>query len=152
MTIKTFEDSYKQFSNFYIRDVIYKNILYKTREHAFQCQKATNQKDFEYVYHSKDPYRAKQRANHIKCEPNWKNIRVKIMHEIVLSYFQQHKDAKNLLLSTGTEEIQEGNTWGDKFWGVVDGEGENWLGQILMDVRIILQGFPSVMIDNINQL
>lgn len=29
----------------------------------------------------------------------------------------------------------EGNTWGDKFWGVCDGEGENHLGKLLMEVR-----------------
>lgn len=29
----------------------------------------------------------------------------------------------------------EGNDWGDTFWGMVDGEGENNLGKILMRVR-----------------
>lgn len=34
-------------------------------------------------------------------------------------------------------QIVEGNTWGDAFWGVDSrtGEGENHLGQILMQVR-----------------
>ena len=31
--------------------------------------------------------------------------------------------------------IVEGNTWGDVFWGVCNGIGENHLGNILMDVR-----------------
>jgi predicted NAD-dependent protein-ADP-ribosyltransferase YbiA (DUF1768 family) len=33
----------------------------------------------------------------------------------------------------------EGNTWGDKFWGQVKGEGANYLGRLLMKVREELQ-------------
>jgi len=33
------------------------------------------------------------------------------------------------LLSTGNCEIQEGNYWGDTFWGVCKGKGENNLGK-----------------------
>ena len=42
---------------------------------------------------------------------------------------------KEMLLSTGEEELIEGNTWNDRFWGVCDGMGENNLGKILMAVR-----------------
>jgi hypothetical protein len=33
----------------------------------------------------------------------------------------------------------EGNTWGDTFWGVCNGVGENNLGKTLMNVREILR-------------
>ena len=33
------------------------------------------------------------------------------------------------------EYLEEGNNWGDKVWGTVNGEGENNLGKILMRVR-----------------
>jgi predicted NAD-dependent protein-ADP-ribosyltransferase YbiA (DUF1768 family) len=41
------------------------------------------------------------------------------------------------LLKTGEAVLEEGNTWGDRFWGVDarTGEGENHLGLILMRVR-----------------
>jgi predicted NAD-dependent protein-ADP-ribosyltransferase YbiA (DUF1768 family) len=41
------------------------------------------------------------------------------------------------LLSTGNSEIQEGNWWGDKFFGVdlKTGEGQNLLGKMIMDIR-----------------
>lgn len=32
-------------------------------------------------------------------------------------------------------ELIEGNTWGDTFWGVCRGKGENNLGKILMRLR-----------------
>ena len=41
------------------------------------------------------------------------------------------------LLHTETLHIQEGNTWGDTFWGVCleTGQGENNLGKLIMKVR-----------------
>ena len=39
------------------------------------------------------------------------------------------------LLATGDAELVEGNTWGDPFWGVYKGKGENMLGRLLMEVR-----------------
>ena len=39
------------------------------------------------------------------------------------------------LMATGSEELVEGNTWSDTFWGVCNGEGGNHLGKILMKVR-----------------
>ena len=32
-------------------------------------------------------------------------------------------------------DLIEGNTWGDTFWGQVDGKGENKLGKLLMKIR-----------------
>lgn len=31
------------------------------------------------------------------------------------------------------------NTWGDQFWGTVNGKGANFLGHILMETREILK-------------
>ncbi len=46
------------------------------------------------------------------------------------------------LLATGARKLVEGNTWKNVFWGVDlrTGEGENHLGQILMQVREELKG------------
>jgi predicted NAD-dependent protein-ADP-ribosyltransferase YbiA (DUF1768 family) len=39
------------------------------------------------------------------------------------------------LMATGDAELIEGNTWGDRYWGVVDGTGENRLDKHLMQRR-----------------
>ena len=39
------------------------------------------------------------------------------------------------LLATGDAQLEEGNTWGDRIWGVYQGQGDNRLGKILMKVR-----------------
>jgi predicted NAD-dependent protein-ADP-ribosyltransferase YbiA (DUF1768 family) len=57
------------------------------------------------------------------------------MREILIAKFSQNEDIKGKLLATGDTELIEGNTWGDTFWGVCRGEGTNWLGKLLMEVR-----------------
>jgi N-glycosidase YbiA len=39
------------------------------------------------------------------------------------------------LLATGDALLVEGNSWGDRYWGQVQGTGENHLGKLLMQVR-----------------
>lgn len=41
----------------------------------------------------------------------------------------------HMLLRTGEQDLIEGNDWGDTFWGVDQGIGDNHLGKILMQVR-----------------
>lgn len=61
------------------------------------------------------------------------------MYEICLAKFSQNENLKARLLETGDKHLEEGNTWGDKIWGTVNGEGENNLGKILMRVRAELR-------------
>lgn len=51
----------------------------------------------------------------------------------------QRFDLQEKLLATGNAYLEEGNTWGDRIWGTVNGEGENRLGKILMQVRQEIQ-------------
>ena len=51
----------------------------------------------------------------------------------------QHYDLAQKLIATGNAYLEEGNQWGDKFWGTVNGTGENMLGKILMKERDILR-------------
>ena len=38
-------------------------------------------------------------------------------------------------MATGNAVLVEKNDWGDTFWGVCSGKGENYLGRLLMQVR-----------------
>ena len=44
-------------------------------------------------------------------------------------------DLLERLINTNDKYLEEGNTWGDRIWGTVDGVGANLLGQILMEIR-----------------
>ena len=57
------------------------------------------------------------------------------MEEIVRAKFTQNIELADKLLATGDAYLEEGNTWGDRIWGTVNGSGANRLGFILMQVR-----------------
>ena len=57
------------------------------------------------------------------------------MYEICLAKFSQHPDLMDNLVYTGKRPLEEGNHWNDRYWGTVNGVGENKLGQILMKIR-----------------
>lgn len=75
--------------------------------------------------------------------PGWGDqMKLAVMEEAVRRKFIANPDLLDMLLATGDEELVEGNTWGDRFWGVdpVGSEdGENHLGQVLMQVRGVLR-------------
>ena len=67
---------------------------------------------------------------------NWDEIKMNIMANLLFQKFDK-EPYLSMLLDTGDEEIQEGNYWNDKFWGVClkTNEGENILGKMIMYVR-----------------
>lgn len=56
------------------------------------------------------------------------------MENLIHQKFSQ-EPLRSQLLNTGEEELVEGNTWGDTYWGICNGKGQNNLGKILMKVR-----------------
>ena len=78
-------------------------------------------------------------ARTLRLRPNWEEKKVSIMREIVLAKFTQNEELGRKLVKTGSAVLQEGNYWGDTFWGICKGKGGNWLGRILMEVREELQ-------------
>lgn len=82
-----------------------------------------------------DPDQAKKLSKQILVVDNWHEIKLGVMKEVVKAKFDQNPKLKSLLLKTRNKILIEGNTWGDKYWGQVDGIGENHLGIILMELR-----------------
>jgi predicted NAD-dependent protein-ADP-ribosyltransferase YbiA (DUF1768 family) len=56
------------------------------------------------------------------------------MSDVLALKFVRDGHLARMLDDTGSEWLQEGNTWGDTFWGVdlATGVGDNMLGQLLM--------------------
>ena len=54
-----------------------------------------------------------------------------------LSDFTGDKTTEHYFQAFKTDDVEliEGNEWSDTFWGVCRGQGENWLGKILMKTR-----------------
>ncbi len=135
LMINEFSGPYSFLSNFYPARVVWEGITHKTSEHAYQAAKTLDVKQRESISKCKTPGQAKRRGAVISLRLDWNNIRVGVMHEIVREKFVQNEDLLVRLLMTGNRLLVEGNTWGDTFWGVCRGKGENNLGKILMRVR-----------------
>ena len=65
-----------------------------------------------------------------------KQISLIVMSEVVHAKFTQNKDIRIQLVNTFPQDLVEGNTWHDYFYGVCDGQGANWPGRILMAERM----------------
>lgn len=74
-----------------------------------------------------------QKAN-IDVE-KWNRIAFHYMLEVQKQKYSQNFELAHKLINTGNTEFVEGNTWGDKIWGTVDGEGLNLLGLALTMTR-----------------
>lgn len=136
--IDNFAEGYAYLSNFFEVPVWYKGIMFKNSEAAYQAQKMLNPDDkFNFKYLSAKE--AKKLGRKVELRPDWEDVKLKVMEEICLAKFTQNATLRNALILTGDAELIEGNTWGDKFWGCVNGKGENNLGKILMKTREILK-------------
>ena len=137
MSIESFSGRYRFLSNFYPSPVTYDNKLYPTVEHAYQAAKTVDTIVREHIRNLPTPAQAKQFAKKkITVRQSWGFEKQNIMRDLVIQKFRTHRDLLEKLLATGSEELIEGNTWGDQYWGECPvGEGKNNLGKILMEAR-----------------
>lgn len=134
VAINKFQGDYFFLSNFYECPVTYNNLTYTNNEAAFQAQKCVSDSERKQFINL-NPTEAKKLGRKVTLRKDWENVKVKIMGEIVREKFVQNPELAQKLLSTGSAYLEEGNTWGDKVWGTVNGSGANQLGFILMRVR-----------------
>lgn len=106
-----------------------------TAEHAYQASKTLIREERLYVALLKTPGQAKAAGRKVKLRDGWEGIKVAMMFEAVRAKFKNNPELAAMLRKTGTTELIEGNTWGDTYWGVYNGVGENNLGIVLMQVR-----------------
>lgn len=94
----------------------------------------TNDIDRRIIQYTRLAADAKRLAHKFNRREDWEQVKDDIMLELLRIKFNQ-EPLKVLLLSTKEAELIEGNTWGDVYWGVCNGIGQNKLGKLLMQVR-----------------
>ena len=130
--ISSFRDEYAFLSNMFPCTIIYQGNMYTNVEAGFQAQKNPSKaKEFSLL----EGKEAKRKGRTVRLRPDWENVKVGIMEDLVLAKFTQNQQLKEALLKTGNLKLVEGNKWNDRFWGVCKGIGENKLGLILMKIR-----------------
>jgi ribA/ribD-fused uncharacterized protein len=132
--IDKFRGKYRFLSNFQLSPITVDGVNYATVEHAYQAQKTLDPTLRAMVAELATPLEAKNWGRNFHRE-NWRDISLRVMYDLIFLKFVNNPKLLELLLATGDEELVEGNTWGDVFWGKCEDIGENHLGKILMRVR-----------------
>ena len=133
--ITSFRGKYAFLSNFSPSPIIHEDATYPTAEHLFQAAKTLKPEEREWVRLQTSPGKAKRAGRKVTLRPDWQDIKVDTMLYIQRLKYNTYTHLATYLKNTGTADIAEGNNWGDRFWGQVDGQGANHLGHILMQVR-----------------
>lgn len=134
MAITSFKGKYNFLSNMYPSILYIDGEMYPSAEHAFQAAKSLDKDIRLSISVCRSAKEAKEAGKLIPLRSDWEDVKVDIMYKILKAKFENSKLADKLK-ATADEDLIEGNTWGDCFWGVCEGEGNNTLGNLLMKVR-----------------
>lgn len=134
-TINRFSGPYKFLSNFYPTPVEYNGHVWQSSEHAYMSAKSNNPHYLSQLKQCSTSGQAKQLGRVVELRKDWEQVKNYVMLEVLRVKFAKDSPLAFCLLATGDLRLVEGNTWGDTYWGVCKGVGENWLGRMLMQVR-----------------
>lgn len=132
--IDSFTGGYRWLSNFCEHPLTYDGIEYASVEHAYQAAKSRDPKERDYIAEAPTPGEAKKRGRKATLRQNWEEVKDIVMLECLHKKFAD-PSLRSQLLDTGESPLIEGNYWGDTYWGVCRGVGQNRLGELLMQVR-----------------
>lgn len=141
MTISSFQGPYRFLSNFFPSPINWANREWPTVEHAYQAAKCTTQDEATAILNAPSPGIAKRIGNRTSLRSDWLEIRYYVMYELLLLKFAPGSALATHLLMTAPHVLIEGNSWGDRYWGMCNStwQGENKLGILLMHIRNELQ-------------
>lgn len=130
--IAQFQGDYRFLSNFWT------DIDGDSVERHYQAAKCVQNEDY-FRIREMTPGDAKRAGREVQIRDDWEDIKFLVMTRLVARKFLLSESMRRKLIKTGHATLQEGNTWGDTYWGVdlKTGVGENNLGKILMVVREI---------------
>jgi ribA/ribD-fused uncharacterized protein len=135
--INEFKGHYRFLSNFYPSQVEMDGHFYPTVEHAYQAAKTLDDVERFNIRKATTPSMAKSMGKSVKLRKDWNQIKLQVMENLLRQKFDSdiNPELSNNLFNTHHQELIEGNYWGDTFWGVCNGKGENHLGKLLMKIR-----------------
>lgn len=133
-----YEQEFYVLSNFSAFKLIWKGILFDTSEQAYHWEKFVDHPSVqEQILRTQSAHDAFKTANYLSSFklPDWDDIKLEVMKEILQAKVAQHEYVRRKLLETGDRELVE-DSWRDDFWGVgPNGDGKNWLGRLWMQIR-----------------
>jgi ribA/ribD-fused uncharacterized protein len=132
--IDSFQGEYRWLSNFAPVSIVFDGVEYPSTEHAYQSAKTTDKDIRLIISQTQKAGEVKKLGRTINIRDDWDSIKYETMKKLLWQKF--NKDPyKSKLMATGEQEIIEGNWWGDTYWGVCKGVGDNNLGKLIMKIR-----------------
>jgi ribA/ribD-fused uncharacterized protein len=148
MAITNFKGQNRWLSNFAEVDIFYKHHWFKSTEHAYMANKIIEE-DHPDIFHAiKNSMSAKDAKKLGNTEvlkkkgylrSDWYEVQLQIMEDVLRLKFDVPNYHQQLML-TYPQELIEGNTWHDNFFGTCTCEkcgnkGLNHLGKLIMKIR-----------------
>lgn len=136
--ILVFQGPHRFLSNFYPASIAFCDIEWPSVETAYQAMKSLDPAVW-VTFSGMTSVQAKKAGRRIvPMRPDWEDVKVGIMCELVWIKFSTIPSLQEQLLATNMAKIEEGNSHRDRIWGVCppgSGLGQNLLGKILMTIR-----------------
>lgn len=133
-----YEQEFYALSNFSSFRLSWSGIDFDTVEHAYHWSKFTNNVNVQAtILRARSAHEAFRLAQKYKdyVRSDWIEVRRSIMKSLLASKINQHPYVKQKLLETGSRLLVE-DSWRDAYWGIgPDGDGENVLGKLWMELR-----------------
>lgn len=133
--IDSFRGENRWLSNFEMTPSVYEGITYPSSEHSYQAAKTLILEERLMLKDLLTPGKVKRAGQKITMRPDWDQIKIQVMEEVIRSKFDLNPELKKKLIDTRDYYLEEGNEYNDTFWGVCKGVGENHLGKVLMKIR-----------------
>jgi len=133
--ITSFSGPFRFLSNFHPSEVTLDGGKYPSVEHAFQAAKSFGPAHRALIRNGCTSSQARRLGRNVVLREDWEQVKVSIMLDLLRQKFAPGTALGQQLDATGDRELVEGNWWGDTFWGVCRGVGQNQLGKLLMQVR-----------------
>lgn len=138
--VKGFFGDYRWLSNFHKCTIWFDGVGFPSTENAYVYAKLSDY-DRSHAWEtvsalmSCTPSESKKLGREIPIREDWDRIKFDVMSAVVFEKYYRHIELRHQLLATGSKLLEETNHWGDTYWGVCDGKGQNKLGKIHMRIR-----------------
>lgn len=139
--ITAFAADYFFLSTFAPAPVYVDHVQYPTVAHGLEATRVCTASDRDRIRRCENAGEMMRLAKSMSSRPDWETHKIDVLRNLLQQKFST-PDFRTRLLNTGSRPLLAHNYWRDRFWGIYDGEGHNWLGRLLMDQRATLQTTP----------
>ena len=138
-TIDNFNGVFDFLNNEFPCEIYYEGRIYPSVFHASQAARSTKDHERAKIALAESMQELYELVTEIEDPEDWQLRRLVVMETCLRDKFRRHRELRERLRKTGNRELI--NSYSDRsssnlFWGIVDGKGQNHLGNLLQSVRL----------------